>query len=546
MNRMKKRNKKAIIITAIVMFIGILLVLAGFFGDWFFGLFAGSFDCRNIKDEDLGKSIKTELFVYYDNIDLKEKATQFVGDFNSGEGAFMVLDLSGLSDADKNLYYSNYCHHITVQGTLRAMDDAEFREIEENLYNLYDPIFLELNEDSDQKMTLDEFNQSLISAYIPYCIVVSSIGTFNWTPFIPAGIVVFLFSLVLEMCFVFMLKKRFVLPVVFGIMIIVPAVLLFNHIMTMLSVKKVSDGLYTMENRECTDTQGMLGSGSESVNGLINWILDNHFYGVNINFDEENFRIGCAAFAAKTPEGDHLFGRNFDYTETDIVLVHSHPEGAFESIGIADLGVLGVGQTCMISPDSLQGKLYMVITPYLVVDGMNEKGVGAGILELTIDETHQDSGKPDLLVYCAVRGILDNCASVDEALALLSSYDIQSDLTTSYHLFITDKTGRSVVVEWLDNEMVVVEQPCCTNSVVAPGKFYDMGEPDERMSNIESRLGSDGIVNESDAMAILEKVKNNRMTEWSCIYNLDDFSVSICLDTDYSKVYTIRAQDLGK
>lgn len=540
---MKKRNKKAIAVTAVVMFAGLLLILAGFFGNWFFGLFSKSFDCRNIKPEDLGKAVTTDVFVCYDNIDIKDRATQFVGNFNTGEGAFMFLDLTGLSKADRNTYYSSYGLHVTIQGTLRAMSDAEFKEMENSLYELYVPIFLERQ---DERYTVEEFKQSLIERYIPYCIDVKSVGSFNWAPFIPSGIIVFLFSLVLEICLVFKLKKKIALPVVYGLMIIVPAVMLFNHGRTMLSVKKVADGLYTMENLECTDTQGMLNSGSQSVKGYINWIFDRHFYGIKVNFNEENFRIGCSAFAAKTPEGDHLFGRNFDYSETDVVLVHSHPKGAYESIGFADLGVLGVGQTYNVKPDSLQGRLYMVITPYLVVDGMNEKGVAAGILELAIGETHQDTGKPDLPVYCAVRAILDKCASVDEALKLLAEYDIHSDLTTTYHLFITDKTGRYVVVEWLDNEMTVVETPCLTNSVVAPGKYYDKGEPDERLAEMKSALGSNGVANESEAMAILEKVKSNRSTEWSCIYNLEKFTVNVCVDTDYSKVYTISAKDLNK
>ena len=33
-----------------------------------FGLFAKGFDARNIKPEDLGQSVKTDIFVYYDNI----------------------------------------------------------------------------------------------------------------------------------------------------------------------------------------------------------------------------------------------------------------------------------------------------------------------------------------------------------------------------------------------------------------------------------------------------------------------------------------------
>ena len=84
-----------------------------------------------------------------------------------------------------------------------------------------------------------------------------------------------------------------------------------------------------------------------------------------------------------------------------------------------------------------------------------------------------------------------------EPTELLASYDIQSDLGATYHLFITDKTGKYVVV----------------------------------------------IVTEKEAMEILEKVKDNQITEWSCVYNLDDFTVSICLDGDYMKVYTFRAEE---
>ena len=537
---MKKRNKKAIVITAIVMFVGILLVLAGFFGNWFFGLFAKSFDARNIKPEDVGTTIQTDILIAYENVDLGDKAAQFIGNFNTGEGAYMLLDLSSLSADDRNLYFSHYAQHITIQGTIKAVSEEELQEVFDKMFELYDPIF----EKGERSMTLEEFHQVLTDPYVPYCIEIKSIGTFNWMPFIPAGIVLFLLALVLEICFIFKLKKRIVLPVVYGLMIIIPLIMFFNHIRAMMSVKKVADGLYTMENYECTDTKGLLASDAHTVPELLDWILDTHFYGLNVDFDEKNFSFGCAAFSAETPEGDSLFGRNFDYLETDAVLVHSHPKDAYESIGVADLAVLGVGKGMSVDPDSPLGKLYMVITPYLVVDGMNEKGVGAGILELDIDETHQDKGNPDLLIFCAVRGILDNCASVDEALEFLASYDIQTDLNATYHLFITDTTGRYVVVEWLENEMVVTERCCATNSVVAPGKYYDAGSPDKRLPTMDECLGETRIASEAEAMAILEKVRNKRMTEWSCVYNLNKFTVNICLDSDFSKVYTIKASDL--
>ena len=45
-------------------------------------------------------------------------------------------------------------------------------------------------------------------------------------------------------------------------------------------------------------------------------------------------------------------------------------------------------------------------------------------------------------------------------------------------------------------------------------------------------------------MEFLEKVKDNRLTEWSCVYNLDNFTVSICMDGDYTKVYSFSPKDL--
>lgn len=291
-----------------------------------------------------------------------------------------MLDFSGVGEKDERLYYSKYYQHIAIRGRLRALDDNDYSEVCRNLYDAYDQYYYQHIEDGSWKnVTLEEFHEYLIGdviGLVPYCIEVSSIDTFNWMPFIPAGIILFVLSLTVEICLVFKLKKRIVLPVVYGLLIIVPAVLFFNQIRTMLTVKRAGDGLYTMKNLECTDTQGMLDSGSADVNEFLNWVFDKHLYGIRPQFEIEKY--GCAAFAAVTPEGDHLFGRNFDYPETDTLLVYSHPEGCYESIGVADLGLFGVGQNFPISPDSPVGKLVMVVTPYMIVDGMNEKGVTPG------------------------------------------------------------------------------------------------------------------------------------------------------------------------
>lgn len=542
-----KRNKKAIIITGVLMLLGLLLTLTGFFGDRILGLFQKDLDYKNLSAEDIGSDIRSDFFVYYEPISIKDKTLQVVGDME-GEYGFILLDLSKLSAKDKELYFKKASQHITISGKIRGVDDAEFQTVLESLYKLYDHYFYDRPryKENGDLLTLEEFREYVAEPVIPYCINVTSIESFNWIPFIPAGILIFLVSLVLEICFVFKLKKRIVVPIAFAVIILIPVIMFFNHIRTILSVNKVSDGLYTMKNLECTDTEGLLASGSGSVDELLGWIMGRHFYGAP-NVFAGKLDFGCACFAAKTSDGDHLFGRNFDFPETDTLLVYSHPQGAYESIGNADLGIMGVGKDHDIDPDTPLGRLVMMITPYAVVDGMNEKGVGAGILQLSVEETHQDEGNHDLLIFCAVRAILDKCASVDEALELLDSYDIQSDMATDYHLFVTDRSGRYVVVEWLEGKMEVTEHPVCTNTVITPGEYYGKGDADFRLPTLESYIGSGKTYSMKEAMDILEKVSSHKdlfQTEWSCVYNLDDFTVDICLDRDYKTVYTFSAEDL--
>ena len=71
--------------------------------------------------------------------------------------------------------------------------------------------------------------------------------------------------------------------------------------------------------------------------------------------DVKTSNFGCSAFTAQTPEGERIFGRNYDYSPTDALVVYTEPK----------------------------------------------------------------DGKPDLIITAAIRCVLDNCATVDEAAELL-------------------------------------------------------------------------------------------------------------------------------
>lgn len=343
-------------------------------------------------------------------------------------------------------------------------------------------------------------------------------------------------------------KKSIVGRVIIAIIAVIMLALIviiaiaFDRFKTMMSVKKVGDGIYSMTFYGNDKVDELLEANVSTTDELVNWIIKEQFYGLPISVDEENF--GCSTFVCSNNDGDTLMGRNFDYTETDTVVVYTNPEDGYASYALADLTVVGVGGDG-INPLSPLGRGYMITAPYMCLDGVNEAGLAAGILELDMgDEVHQDNAKPDLQVYCAIRVLLDKCANVDEAIELLEKYDVHTAIGMNYHLQLADKSGKAVVVEWLDNEMYVNESCVATNSVLTSGEHFDEGDPDDRIDTMMDALESkDFVLSEDEACDLLEKEKNpfaymDIYTEWSCVYNVDKFKVDIYMDEDFGKAYS--------
>ncbi|MCQ2527783.1 MAG: linear amide C-N hydrolase [Saccharofermentans sp.] len=544
-----KRNKKAIIITACIMFVGILLVVWGICCNTIIGWFSKPFYSSKITSDDVGKTYSLHLGeesfgTETDGVYLTCISDPGVSD-EDYVGYWYTFDVSGISNDELmkyKAYTSEYSFEVSIKGVIREYSEADYDTAKQAMTNWLSSYYCVIVNDygMDLEITEEEFVELEMENFSPYYIELISVGQMNGIPFIVIGATVILVSLLLEICFVFKLKKKVVLPIAFVVLVVIPGIILFNHIRTIASVKMVDNGIYSMRNYECTNTQGLIDANISSIEEFESWAVKEHFFNLPIEVKEKN--IGCAAFAATTDAGEHLFGRNFDYDETDMVVVYSHPNGSYASIGVADLAFLGIGASGEYNADSLVGRTLMIVEPYAIMDGINEKGVGVGILELAIDEVHQDNGKPDMLVYLAMRAILDNCAFVDEALDLLGSYDIHTDLECAYHLFITDTTGKYVVVEWLDGEMVVTETSAVTNCIVAPGPHFEEGTIDRRLGAITAELDSRETVSEEDAMYILS-VACNPNTEWSCVYNLEKFSLKVCLDGDYEKVYEFSGYD---
>lgn len=104
----------------------------------------------------------------------------------------------------------------------------------------------------------------------------------------------------------------------------------------------------------------------------------------------------------------------------------------------------------------------MVTTIYGIgsVDGFNERGLAGHLLYLkATDFGPRDPSKPGVQAGLWLQYVLDNAATVDEALALLESIQVVMTEANGHdanvHLALEDASGDSAIIEYIDGEPVV-------------------------------------------------------------------------------------------
>lgn len=535
------KNKRIPLIIAAVIFVaGIVLIIIGIAVNG--GAFSKypALDPFCLSDEDVGKTFSGRLYADSMPVENTKNGKLYILLISSSEDdpAETVLMCCFVPSSVADRYDHPKDNRLDVCGTVNRCSDELTEKAKASLINYFNDIKslyeeMGLGEDVFES----DLNNSLesISPYSLDAVEAENGNVYIWIG--GAVIAVALFILLTTL-----LGKKFL--IVFGVVVILPSVILLvvyaGRLRTMATVTEVSEGLYTMVCHYNYDCDKFLDADIGTIDELAEWMRKELFFGWPIEFDEGN--LGCAAFTAETPEGHRLFARNFDYDDTDTLVIYTEPKDGYASLGVVDLRFFDIGTEDGLDGNSLPAKAMMLCTPYVVMDGINEEGVGVGILQLDIAELHQDGGRPDLLISSAIRGILDKCANVSEALALLEKYDIQSFLGVSYHLFITDKTGRSVIVEWTDSETFIVEDTACTNEVMSVNEFYDPEWSCARYDIIKSALSnSGGILTADEAMSVAADA-NRGDTQWSCVYDLDEFTLDICLDTDYENKYSFTRE----
>lgn len=303
--------------------------------------------------------------------------------------------------------------------------------------------------------------------------------------------------------------------------------------------------------------------GATNDKDLIQFITDKITKGL-IPMSIEESDIACSSFTAAAKDGDRLFGRNYDFSQTNTCLVLTDPgDGRHASISTVDLQFLGIDEKKGVN--SLMDRIKCLAAAYAPLDGINDAGVSCGIYMTYQGKgddaigTDQNTDKPDLTSTTMLRMVLDYADSVDEAVEMIQKYDLHDSAGTSYHYMIADSTGKSAILEWIgdkdatdsdgskrelvityndtDTAMNTPDYQCVTNFIVEPGYYDDEKDMKglDRYERIHSRLKEAGGVLEDEeaAMDILAEVgrrnwKNddkNGCTVHSAVYNLTDKSV---------------------
>lgn len=312
-------------------------------------------------------------------------------------------------------------------------------------------------------------------------------------------------------------------------------VLFRNELRSLFSLKKVDDyGMYQMTYYGDYGFDEFLEVGADCDADIEAFVTKKLLKGLPIDLGVTG--DGCTAFTVKNEEGDILFGRNFDFLYAPSLQVFTAPDQGYASVSTVNLTFAGYSEDHL--PDgSLLDRFLTLAAPFLPFDGMNEKGLAIALLAVPEAQAPYDPDRITLNTTTAIRLVLDKAATVDEAVELLRQYNIYFSGDINCHFLIADASGRSVIVEYWDHGLQVVEADeeyqIASNFIAYQGLNIGEGYTEfERYDRVQNAIeASGGILSETQAVQLLTDVGvwdgNVDKLQWSVLYNLTTGSGTI-------------------
>lgn len=324
-----------------------------------------------------------------------------------------------------------------------------------------------------------------------------------------------------------------------------------NSITPTSEITQLEEGFSTVRYDRDYGFDEFLSQGGASSDGeVVKYLAENLLSGLDFG-DIIGGIFGCSTITVQSSDGETLFGRNFDWENCEAMVVVSYPDDGYPSISTVNLDFI----TQNVGSDTVGMALKIdevktLAALYAPLDGMNGAGLAVSV-NMIQDSAHieQNTDKPDITTTTAIRLLLNKAANVEDALELLREYDLHGSMGMMVHFAIADSTGRSVAVEYVDNEMVVTETPVLTNFYLAEGDKYGIGtqQSHERYDILIKRLEETHAMGTLDVRDALDSVSKDNFgefesTEWSIVMNLNKGEARYYHRENYDNSYLFQLE----
>ena len=308
-------------------------------------------------------------------------------------------------------------------------------------------------------------------------------------------------------------KKKTVRHIIIGIgllwlIIIIAALVLFrNELRSLMSLEKVDKyGMYQMTYYGDYGFDEFLEVGARNDADIETFVTKRLLKGLPINLGVTG--DGCTAFVVRNESGDILFGRNFDFLYAPSLQLYTAPNNGYASVSTVNLAFAGYSGDNL--PDGSIFDTFLTLdAPFLPFEGMIEKGLAIALLAVPKAEVPYNPDKITLNTTTAIRLVLDKAATVEEAIELLKQYNIYFSGGIECHYLIADASGHSVIVEYVNQELCVVESETeyqiASNFIAYNGLNIGEGFTEfERYDRVQNAIEeNNGILEVSGAIQLL-------------------------------------------
>lgn len=339
-------------------------------------------------------------------------------------------------------------------------------------------------------------------------------------------------------------------------------VIYYTRFQTMSTIEKLTDyedgfNLYSMTVKYDYSVQDIIDSGFTDTQGFVDAVMKQSLPLLPAKMELPSF--GCSVYRAQNDRGETIMGRNYDFKlDTSCMLLYCEPKDGYKSLSFVALNNDGVKN----ANGSILARLACLSSPFSCLDGVNEKGVSIAVLTLDSEPTDQNTGREKITSSLAIRLVLDNAATTQEAVDIIKSYDMLAVNGRDYHLFVSDASGDSRVIEYdcEDPERAAVDTP-----IQAVTNFYGMyidkvesnqkngiyGHGKERYDRIMDIIEpNNGILTEKNAWAALEAASSKpnpesvtSNTQWSVIFNNTNPSADIVIRRNWGDIFSFELAD---